>query len=159
MDRRQFLEKAPLVAAAASAAAAARPAVAQVNNSAGVVEKRVGLGFLGVGIRGNLLMEAAAGISGVELVAAADCYRGHLDRARELFPAVVTTGDYQEVLARSDVDAVVIAVPDHWHLPMFKDALAAGKHVYVEKPMTQTARRSSPPPTAAAGSCRSAAST
>jgi len=138
MDRRQFLEKAPLVAAAASAAAAARPAVAQVNNSAGVVEKRVGLGFLGVGIRGNLLMEAAAGISGVELVAAADCYRGHLDRARELFPAVVTTGDYQEVLARSDVDAVVIAVPDHWHLPMFKDALAAGKHVYVEKPMTHS---------------------
>jgi len=138
IKRRQFLGRSPLLAAAASAAVSSRPTSAQVNNSAGVSTKRVGLGFVGVGIRGNLLMEAAAGIPGVELVVAADCYRGHLERARELFPAVATTGDSHEVVGRSDVDAVVIATPDHWHLPMLKEALAAGKHVYVEKPMTHS---------------------
>lgn len=134
INRRQFLERSPLVAAAATAAV--RPAAAQVNSAVGVSPTPVRLGFLGVGIRGNLLMQAAEGISGVALVAAADCYRGHLDRARELFPDVATTGDYREVLARDDVDAVVIAAPDHWHLPMLKEALAAGKDAYVEKPMT-----------------------
>ena len=97
------------------------------------------LGFIGVGIRGTLLMEAAAGISGVEIKAAADCYKGHLDRAQELIsPAPSVTGDYKEILSRADVDAVVIATPDHWHLKMTQEALAAGKHVYVEKPMTHS---------------------
>jgi predicted dehydrogenase len=131
INRRQFLERSPLVAAAA---AGASRATAQINSSVGVSPVR--LAFVGVGIRGNLLMEAAAGISGVELVAAADCYRGHLDRARELFPGVAASGDHTEVLARPDVDAVVIATPDHWHLQMVKQALAAGKHVYIEKPLT-----------------------
>jgi len=137
INRRQFLEKSSLLAAA-TAAVGARPARAQINNSAGVSPQPVGLGFVGVGIRGNLLMEAAAGISGVELIAAADCYTGHLDRAKELFSGVATTRDYREVLARPDVDAVVIATPDHWHLTMVKEALAAGKHVYIEKPLTHS---------------------
>jgi len=136
INRRQFLERSPLVAAAATAAVGATRAAAQVNSSVGVSPTPVRLAFLGVGIRGNLLMEAAAGIPGVQLLAAADCYQGHLDRARELYPQVATTGDYATLLSRGDVDAVVIAAPDHWHLPMLKDALAAGKHVYVEKPMT-----------------------
>ena len=86
------------------------------------------LGFIGVGIRGTLLMEAAAGIAGVEIKAAADCYKGHLDRARELItPAPDVTGDYKEILSRPDIDAVVIATPDHWHLKMTQEALAAGQ--------------------------------
>ena len=139
VNRRQFLEKSSLIAAAATAAAAsgARPASAQLNNSAAVNLKPVRLGFIGVGIRGNLLMEAAAGIAGVEIKAAADCYKGHLERAQELIaPAPAITGDYKEILARADVDGVVIATPDHWHLQMTQEALAAGKHVYIEKPMT-----------------------
>jgi predicted dehydrogenase len=142
IDRRTFLEKSALVAGAAAAVAKARPAAAQapapaLNNTAGLVAKPVRLGFIGVGIRGTLLMEAAAGIAGVEIKAAADCYKGHLDRAQELItPVPATTGDYREILARADVDAVVIATPDHWHLKMTEDALAAGKHVYIEKPMT-----------------------
>ena len=60
-----------------------------------MVAKPVRLGFIGVGIRGTLLMEAAKGISGVDIVAAADCYKGHLDRASELIsPSIETTGDY-----------------------------------------------------------------
>ena len=137
VNRRQFLEKSGLIAAAASAAAGARPASAQINNAAAVNLKPVRLGFIGVGIRGTLLMEAAAGIAGVEIKAAADCYKGHLERALEsITPPPAVTGDYKQVLARADVDAVVIATPDHWHLPMTEEALAAGKHVYVEKPMT-----------------------
>jgi predicted dehydrogenase len=136
VNRRQFLERSPLIAAAATLGA--RSAAAQINNSAGVAPKRVGAGFVGVGIRGHLLMEAAAGISGVDLVAAADCYQGHLDRAKEVSSGVATTRDYREVLSRADVDAVVIATPDHWHLRMVKEALAAGKHVYIEKPMTHS---------------------
>jgi len=136
INRRQFLEKSSLLGAAA-AAVGARVASAQVNNSAAVSVKPVRLGFIGVGIRGTLLMEAAAGIAGVEVKAAADCYKGHLDRAQELItPAPSVTGDYREILSRDDIDGVVIATPDHWHLKLTQDALAAGKHVYIEKPMT-----------------------
>ncbi|MCE5272358.1 Gfo/Idh/MocA family oxidoreductase [bacterium] len=138
LNRRQFLEKTTLAAAAVAVAAGAAKGQAQINNSTVGPAKRVGIGFIGVGIRGTLLMEAAAGISGVEIVTAADCYKGHLDRAVENFPSIQVTGDYKQVLARSDVDAVIIAAPDHWHLPMVQQALAAGKHVYVEKPMTHS---------------------
>ncbi|HXK08372.1 MAG TPA: Gfo/Idh/MocA family oxidoreductase [Vicinamibacteria bacterium] len=138
LNRRQFLGKSSLLAAAA-AVAGARKAGAQINNSAAVNLKPVRLGFIGVGIRGTLLMEAAAGIAGVEIKAVADCYKGHLDRAQELVtPAPAVTGDYREILSRADVDAVLIATPDHWHLKMTLDALAASKHVYVEKPMTHS---------------------
>ena len=139
INRRQFLEKSSLLAAAATAVGGARTASAQINNSAAVSTKPVRLGFIGVGIRGTLLMEAAAGIAGVEIKAVADCYKGHLDRAQELItPAPAVTGDYKEILSRADIDAVVIATPDHWHLKMTQEALAAGKHVYVEKPMTHS---------------------
>jgi len=139
VNRRQFLEKSSLIAAAAAAASGARPASAQLNNAAAASANPVRLGFIGVGIRGTLLMEAAAGIAGVEIKAAADCYKGHLERAQELInPAPETTGDYKAILSRADIDAVVIATPDHWHLKMTEDALAAGKHVYIEKPMTHS---------------------
>ena len=138
LNRRQFLEKTTLAAAAVAAAAGATKAGAQINSSVGMQPKRVGVGFIGVGIRGTLLMEAAAGISGLDIVAAADSYKGHLDRAVENFPKIAVTGDYRQVLSRSDIDAVVIATPDHWHLTMVQEALAAGKHVYIEKPMTHS---------------------
>jgi len=139
IDRRRFLEQSTLLAAVAGSLGVPRPASGQINNAAAISVKPVRLGFVGVGIRGTLLMEAAKGIAGVDIVAAADCYKGHLDRAKELIsPAVETTGDYTQILSRPDVDAVVIATPDHWHLKMTQEALAAGKHVYVEKPMTHS---------------------
>ena len=70
IDRRQFLGKSSLIAAAA--VGGAREASAQLNNSAAVNLKPVRLGFIGVGIRGTLLMEAAAGIAGVEIKAVAE---------------------------------------------------------------------------------------
>jgi predicted dehydrogenase len=138
INRRQFLEKTSLIGGAAAAAAAgARSAGAQINSAAGRSVEPVRLGFIGVGIRGTLLMEAAAGIAGAEIKMAADCYTGHLESAREkISPVPEVTGRYEDVLSRPDIDAVVIAAPDHWHLKMTEEALAAGKHVYVEKPMT-----------------------
>lgn len=92
-------------------------------------------GFIGVGIRGMFLLEEFQKI-GVKPVIAADVYDGHLTRAKEVTKGTIaTTRDYRTVLDHKDIDAVVIATPDHWHKQMMLDALAAGKHVYLEKPM------------------------
>jgi predicted dehydrogenase len=99
---------------------------------------RVNVGFIGFGIRGNILMEAIKKTGQANLVAVSDCYQGHLTRAKERTDGTIETylGQYKALLARKDIDAVILAPPDHQHLPMVLDALAAGKDVYIEKPMT-----------------------
>jgi predicted dehydrogenase len=98
---------------------------------------QIGVGFIGVGIRGSYHVDFFNKMPGVRAIVAADCYDGHLTWAKEATDGKIeTTREYQEVLKRKDVDAVVIATPDHWHSRMILDALAAGKHVFVEKPMT-----------------------
>lgn len=97
----------------------------------------VNLGFIGAGIRGSQLMQEFARVPGANLAAAADLYDGYLQHAREISEGKMqTTKRYEEILARKDIDAVVIATPDHLHRKMTLDALSAGKHVYIEKPMT-----------------------
>jgi predicted dehydrogenase len=125
-SRRDFLKKSALVYTLAESGARLK---AGAND-------QIGLGFIGTGIRGMEHFRAFQSIPGAREVAVADLYDGHLARARELAKnELFTTKDYQAVLARKDVDAVVIATPDHWHHKMTLDALAAGKHVYVEKPL------------------------
>src|SRR5215813_577446 len=76
----------------------------------------IGFGFIGIGIRGSYLFDEFRKIPGVKPIIAADVYDGHLTRAKELTGgAIETTRDYRKVLDRKDVDAVVIATPDHWH--------------------------------------------
>ncbi|MBI1941354.1 MAG: Gfo/Idh/MocA family oxidoreductase, partial [Acidobacteria bacterium] len=100
---------------------------------------RVGVGFIGAGIRGHILMDAAKQTGQADLIVVSDCYQGHLDRAKERTDGKIETNfaQFRKILERKDVDAVVIATPDHWHLPMVLDALSAGKDVYIEKPMTK----------------------
>src|SRR5438445_706952 len=134
-SRREFLK----LATATTVAASSTVHFLEAQDAAPVASgERVGLATIGLGIQGNADTRAALKTPGVELVAVADLYDGRLTRAKEVFgDKVVTTREYKEVLSRPDVDAVVIATPDHWHVPIAVEALAAGKHVYCEKPMVQ----------------------
>ena len=99
---------------------------------------RVNLGFIGFGIRGNILLESAKETQQANLIEVCDCYQGHLERAKERTGGKIATNfaNYKTLLDRKDIDAVVVATPDHWHLRIALDALSAGKDVYIEKPMT-----------------------
>ena len=91
---------------------------------------------IGMGIQGFNDTRAALENPGVKLMGACDLYDGRLKSAREVFgPEIFTTKDYMEILAREDVDAVIIATPDHWHDRISMDAMDKGKAVYCEKPM------------------------
>lgn len=97
---------------------------------------RVRIATIGMGIIGFIDTETALKVPGVELVAVADLYEGRRVHARERFgERVKAYVDYHDVLAREDVDAVLVCVPDHWHARIAIDAMKAGKAVYCEKPM------------------------
>ncbi|MGA8865624.1 MAG: Gfo/Idh/MocA family oxidoreductase [Candidatus Sulfotelmatobacter sp.] len=95
---------------------------------------------IGTGIRGCELLEATLLVPGIECVAVCDLYDSRHQAAREAVKnsSVPTTRDYREILDRKDVDAVIVAVPDHQHRKILVDACAAGKDVYCEKPMSHT---------------------
>ncbi len=99
---------------------------------------RVQVATIGLGGMGTEDTHTSTHVPGVQLVAVADIYQGRLDHAKEVFGKdIFTTRDYREVLARKDIDAVIIATPDHWHSTISIDAMNAGKDVYCEKPMVQ----------------------
>jgi predicted dehydrogenase len=99
---------------------------------------RLQVALLGAGGMGFGDARTAISHGGVQLVAVADLYDGRRERAGEVFGSgLFTTRDYREALARSGVDAVIIATPDHWHSRISIDAMNAGKDVYCQKPMVQ----------------------
>jgi len=129
-SRRHFLQ-----AAAASGLAAGNPAGASAQHGTSAND-RIRIATIGLGGMGTGDTRSALATGGVELVAVADLYEGRRLRAKEVFgDHVFTTPDYQEVLARKDIDAVIVATTDHWHAQISIDAMNAGKDVYCEKPM------------------------
>lgn len=94
------------------------------------------IGVVGAGGRMNNLLDAADKAGNVQIAAVSDVYGPRRDAIKERSKGLATThGDYREVL-QQPLDAVFISSPDHWHVPMALDALAAGKDVYLEKPVT-----------------------
>src|SRR2546430_9547268 len=95
---------------------------------------------IGTGVRGCELLNATTHVPGIECVAVCDLYDSRHIAARESVKnaSVPATRNYKQILDRKDVDAVIIAVPDHNHRRIFEDACAAGKDVYCEKPMSHT---------------------
>jgi predicted dehydrogenase len=100
---------------------------------------RVRFASIGTGVRGCEIMKAALDCPGTEIVAACDLYDGrHIAAQETAKKQMPTTRDYRAILDRKDVDAVLVATPDHWHRKLVEDACAAGKDVYCEKPMSHT---------------------
>lgn len=98
--------------------------------------ENIHIALIGAGGMGQGDAKMATSIAGVKLVAACDCYDGRLQHMKEVYGKdILATRDYHDIVARQDVDAVIIATPDHWHSRISVDCLNAGKHVYCEKPM------------------------
>lgn len=122
-NRRRFLVASGLTALAASRAAGASDLLR--------------VGAIGCGGRMKTLLDSAERAGGYQLVAGSDVYEPRRDEIRERSNNAASTHlDYRELLGKKDIDAVFIAAPDHWHVRMASDALAAGKDVYLEKPVT-----------------------
>lgn len=140
VTRRKFIQSSSL-SAALMAAQSTSAATANSPNS------KLRIGFIGLGVRCQMHLKSAMRLAdedgSVEIAALCDVF----DRYREQAVQKVYEGtkrkpeavaDYRQIIDDKSIDAVVIATPDHWHAKQTLDALAAGKHVYCEKPMTHT---------------------
>jgi predicted dehydrogenase len=138
LDRRSFLMAASAASAGTMLTGAIGPfAAAQTEPAQAVAANdHIQIALIGAGGQGMGDTKTAIQVPGVKLVAVADCYDGRLAHSKELWgDDIFTTRDYREVLARKDIDAVIIGTPDHWHKQASVDAMKAGKDVYCEKPM------------------------
>ncbi|MBS1831356.1 MAG: Gfo/Idh/MocA family oxidoreductase [Acidobacteria bacterium] len=129
-SRRHFIGSAAAAAAGVSSMAqTARPRSAN---------DTIQIALIGAGGMGTADAISSLAVGGTKIVAVADIYDGRIARAKERWGNdLFSTRDYREVLARKDVDAVIIGTPDHWHQKISIDAMDAGKDVYCEKPMVQ----------------------
>lgn len=94
------------------------------------------IGLIGAGGMGTADANTASTVPGVKLVAACDLYDGRLADAKKNYGNdIYTTKDYRELLQRKDIDAVIVATPDHWHKDISIEAMNNKKSVYCEKPM------------------------
>lgn len=100
--------------------------------------KPVRLAQVGIGYWGKNLLRNFASLEGVEVSMACDQRESVLARVADQFPGIQTTSAYEDLLESPDIDGIVIATETPQHAPLAQQALEAGKHVFVEKPMAQT---------------------
>jgi predicted dehydrogenase len=131
INRRDFTKTVAALGASATLAASTL--------SAAEAATPIRLGVIGVGNRGDQLLDAFLVHKDCEVVALCDVYEPYLQAAlKKVGGKAKTYHDYRDLLKQKDVDAVLIATPDHWHALQFIDACRAGKDVYVEKPLSLT---------------------
>jgi predicted dehydrogenase len=127
MDRREFVRGATGAAVGMTAASWSR--VLGAND-------RINLALVGCGGRGEYVMKNCLLDPAVEVVALCDVWDERVAERKAVVPGAEGYADHRALLDRSDVDAVIVATPDHWHTDITIDAMEAGKDVFVEKPMT-----------------------
>jgi len=131
VNRRDFLKSAGVAGSALGIGAPSR--VLGAND-------KIRVGAIGVGGRGTHVTGYFSRVgeqAGVEIAAVCDVYRKRLDENKNRYGCDGYL-DYRELLARNDIDVVIIATPDHWHAPIAIAAMKSGKDVYLEKPMCHT---------------------
>jgi len=129
MKRRQFIKRVVQTGAVVSATALSVKDVLGAN-------ERVRVGLIGCGGRGMFDAKLMRDVPNVEFVAVCDLYPPHLARAKEWAgPSAKEYKDFRRLLEQENIDAVLIATPDHWHAIPTVLACQAGKDVYVEKPL------------------------
>lgn len=146
MTRRGFLKSSSATLAALGAASALRPTTARAAERVIGANDRLTVGLIGAGGMGqtdvrnlldrkelNVRFAAACDVAEFRLKTAVD-----MANLRQGEPCKTIYGDYRAMLDDKSIDAVIIATPDLWHFPAFCDAVAAGKHVYQQKPMALT---------------------
>jgi len=148
LTRRGLLQRAGAGAAALAAAPYVITSSAVGGAAAKPASERVTLAHIGVGGQGGGLLRHFLGLAAGQSVAVCDCFAARREKAAALIEAQYAQrdgagsykgcakfADFREVMARPDIDAVVIATPDHWHVPLGLAACRAGKDMYIEKPL------------------------
>ncbi|MEW6745236.1 MAG: Gfo/Idh/MocA family oxidoreductase [Planctomycetota bacterium] len=147
-SRRQFLKRGAAAALGGLSAPLFIPARALGRTPIRPPSECVALGFIGVGGQGSYLVRSFLPIPEARIVAVADAFASRRKEAARVIDAhyaerdrgsgeggCAAYGDFRELLARADIDAVIVATPDHWHVPVALAAVRSGKDVYVEKPL------------------------
>ena len=136
-SRREFLQRSAGVAGASLVSGAVLlepdPLVALPRLTG--ASDRVRFGIVGVGMEGTGLLTTAIQLPGVECAAACDLYDGRHELAREIVgKPIKTTRRYKELLDNKEIDAIIVAVPDHWHKQLVVDAVARARMCTVRSP-------------------------
>ena len=139
INRRQFLRNGVRSVTAVAGIAHIVPSTVLSQSASVEPSNRVAMGFIGLGIQGTGLMQAFLRHEDVQVVAVCDVHEGQRRKAKEAVDKHYDTkdcemyNDFREVCAREDIDAVCIATPDHWHVPISLETARAGKDMYTEK--------------------------
>ncbi len=130
--RREFLSS------AVTAGLSAPLLTGQTNPQTTPANDKIHIALIGCGGMGQVDARTSVSTGMTKLVAACDCYDGRLEHMKEQYGRdILVSKRYEDILARNDIEAVIIGTPDHWHQKVTIDALNAKKDVYCEKPMVQ----------------------